>query len=72
MKDFMKRHAPLHIWALVLTVLFGGYAWAISSRGAANAVVAVTQTLKDTFAVIWYIFPFSVVEWFYEQWNSHL
>ncbi len=65
MKDFLKRHAPLHIWVLVLAVLFGGYTWAISSRSAANAVVSVTQIVKDTFASVWYIFPFSVVEWFY-------
>ena len=55
----------MHIWILTLAVLFGVYRWAITSRPAANAVVTATQALKDTFAAVWYIVPFSVVEWLY-------
>ena len=62
---FLKRHTKVHLWLLALAVLFGGYTLTISSRLAANAVVSVTQTLKDGFAVFWYIVPFSVVEWLY-------
>ena len=65
MRAFLKRHRAVHIWALLVAALFGLYAWGISSREAANAVSAVTQTLKDGYARLWYLFPFSVVEWFY-------
>ncbi len=65
MKDFFRRHRAVNLWAVILAVLFAGYAVVISSRTMANAVVAVTQTLKEAFAVLWYIVPFSVVEWLY-------
>ena len=45
--------------------MFGVYWYGISSREAANAVSSVTQALKDGYAGVWYLFPFSVVEWFY-------
>ncbi len=65
MRAFWKRHRAVHIWALLVAALFGLYAWGISSRRAANAVSAVTQAMKDGYARLWYLFPFSVVEWFY-------
>ncbi|MBR2132408.1 MAG: DUF3810 domain-containing protein [Oscillospiraceae bacterium] len=64
-KNFLKRYALLHGWVLVLVVWFAAYTAVIHSRAAANAVTAVTQRIKDGFAAVWYIFPFSVVEWFY-------
>ena len=65
MKAFFKRHIGVHIWALGVLALFGVYWYGISSRQAANAVSAVTQAVKDGYARLWYLFPFSVVEWFY-------
>lgn len=65
MKAFFKRHLVVHIWALGVLALFGVYWYGISSTEAANAVSRVTQCLKDGYARIWYLFPFSVVEWFY-------
>ena len=65
MGSFLKRHKAVHIWAVLVAALFGIYAYGISSREAANAVSSVTQTLKDGYARLWYLFPFSVVEWFY-------
>src|SRR5699024_2656822 len=65
MRAFLKRHRAVHIWALLVAALFGLYAYGISSRQAANAVSAVTQAMKDGYARLWYLFPFSVVEWFY-------
>ena len=65
MKAVFKRHLVVHIWALGVLALFGVYWYGISSTEAANAVSRVTQCLKDGYARIWYLFPFSVVEWFY-------
>ncbi len=65
MKNFLKRHRTVNLWALILSALFALYAAVVSSRSAANAVAAVSQALKEGFAAIWYIFPFSVVEWLY-------
>ena len=65
MKTFLRRHRAVNLWAVALAVLFALYAAVIGSRAAANAVVAVTQTIKDAFASLWYIVPFSVVEWLY-------
>lgn len=65
MRAFLKKHRAVHIWAVLVAALFGLYAWGISSREAANMVSAVTQSLKDGYARLWYLFPFSVVEWFY-------
>lgn len=65
MRAFFKRHLPVHIWALGVLALFGIYWYGISSRQAANAVSAVTQIVKDGCGKFWYLFPFSVVEWFY-------
>ena len=65
MKSFFRRHRAVNLWAIVLAVLFALYAAVIDDRSAANAVVAVTQRIKETFAVLWYIVPFSVVEWLY-------
>lgn len=65
MRAFFKRHLGVHLWALGVLALFGVYWYGISSRGAANAVSAVTQAVKDGYAGFWYLFPFSVVEWFY-------
>ena len=64
-KKFLKRYALLHSWVLALVIWFAAYAAVIHSRTAANAVTAVTQKIKDGFAAVWYIFPFSVVEWLY-------
>lgn len=65
MKAFLKRHRRVHIWLLCVLAEFGIYGYGISSRRAANAVSAATQRLKDGYAKLWYLFPFSVVEWFY-------
>lgn len=65
MKAFLKRHWRVHIWLLGVLGIFGIYWYGTSSRQAANAVSAVTQRLKDSYAKLWYLFPFSVVEWFY-------
>ena len=65
MKTFFKRHMGVHIWALGVLALFGVYWYGISSRRAANAVSNLTQAVKDGYARLWYLFPFSVVEWFY-------
>ena len=48
-----------------MLALFGVYWYGISSPQAANAVSRATQVLKDGYARLWYLFPFSVVEWFY-------
>ena len=65
MRGFFKRHLGLHLWMLGLGAVFLFYKWAISSAAAANAVTAVTQRIKDGYAALWYLVPFSVVEWFY-------
>ena len=65
MRAFFKRHLAVHIWALGTLALFCVYWYGISSPAAANAVSGVTQRLKDGYAQLWYLFPFSVVEWFY-------
>ena len=65
MTAFLKRHWRVHMWLLGDLALFGVYWYGISSREAANAVSAVTQSMKDAYAGVWYMFPFSVVEWFY-------
>lgn len=65
MREFFKRHRGVHIWAAAVIALFLFYGWAISSRETANAVSAATQVIKDGYARFWYLFPFSVVEWFY-------
>lgn len=65
MKSFLKKHRMEHLWAIGLAALFVLYAAVIGNRTAANAVVAATQRIKDGFAAVWYIFPFSVVEWLY-------
>lgn len=65
MVGFIKRHKGVHIWLLGVLALFGVYWYGISSREAADAVSAATQSLKDWYARLWYLFPFSVVEWFY-------
>ena len=65
MREFFKRHRGVHIWAAAVIALFLFYGWAISSREAANAVSAATQVIKDGYARFWYLFSFSVVEWFY-------
>ncbi|MCI8681317.1 MAG: DUF3810 domain-containing protein, partial [Oscillospiraceae bacterium] len=65
MRAFFKRHLGVHIWLLGVLALFALYWAGVSSPAAANAVCAVTQRLKDGYAGLWYLFPFSVVEWFY-------
>ena len=65
MGAFFRRHQLVHIWALGVLALFGVYWYGISSRAAANAVSGATQILKDGYARLWYLFPFSVVEWCY-------
>lgn len=65
MRAFIKRHKLVHIWALAVLALFSVYWYGISSPEAANAVSGVTQIIKDGYAGFWYLFPFSVVEWFY-------
>lgn len=65
MKAFLRRHRGVHIWLAGVLALFGVYWYAISTTERANAVSTVTQRLKDGYARLWYLFPFSVVEWFY-------
>lgn len=65
MRAFFKRHLFVHIWALGVLALFAVYWYGVSSPAAANAVSGVTQCVKDGWARLWYLFPFSVVEWFY-------
>lgn len=65
MGAFLRRHKAVHIWLAGVAALFGVYWYGISSREAADAVSAVTQRVKDGYARLWYLFPFSVVEWFY-------
>jgi len=65
MRAFFKRHMWVHIWALAVVAVFCLYGYAISSPRAANAVSGVTQVIKDGYAKLWYLLPFSVVEWFY-------
>ena len=65
MADFFKRHKAVHIWFLCDLLLLALYRWAVSSRQTANAFTGFTQRLKDGCAGLWYLFPFSVVEWFY-------
>ena len=65
MRAFFRRHLGVHIWAMGVLALFGIYWYGISSPAAANAVSGVTQVIKDGYAKLWYLFPFSVVEWFY-------
>ena len=65
MADFFKRHKAVHIWFLCDLLLLALYQWAVSSRQTANAFTGFTQRLKDGWACLWYLFPFSVVEWFY-------
>ena len=65
MADFFKRHKAVHIWFLCDLLLLALYRWAVSSRPTANAFTGFTQRLKDGCACLWYLFPFSVVEWFY-------
>lgn len=65
MREFLKRHRGVHIWLLGVLALFGVYWYGISSPRAANAISAFTQKMKDGYARLWYLFPFSVVEWFY-------
>ena len=65
MMNFLKRHREVHIWLALLAVLFGVYRLVIMNRAAANAVVSVTQCVKEGYACLWYLFPFSVVEWMY-------
>lgn len=65
MGAFFKRHLGVHIWLAGVLALFGVYWYGRSSPAAANAVSAVTQHIKDGYARLWYLFPFSVVEWFY-------
>ena len=62
MLGFLKRHRIVHSWALGVLALFGVYWYGISSPQAANAVSGATQALKDGYARLWYLFPFSVVE----------
>ena len=65
MKEFLKRHRGVHIWLLGVLALFGVYWYGTGSSQAANAISAFTQRMKDGYARLWYLFPFSVVEWFY-------
>lgn len=65
MRVWITRHKAVHIWFLCDLLLFGVYACAIRTRRSANAFSAFTQALKDGCARLWYLFPFSVVEWFY-------
>ena len=65
MRAFIKRHRGIHIWALGILALFCVYWYGISSPAAANTVSGITQHIKDGCAAFWYLFPFSVVEWFY-------
>lgn len=63
-KTFFKRHLGVHIWALAVLALFLVYWIGVSNRAAANAVSGVTQVIKDGYGRLWYLFPFSVGEWF--------
>ena len=65
MKRFLLRHWAVHLALAALAALFGFYRIIITDRSIANAVVAVTQSIKDHFSALWYTVPFSVVEWFY-------
>ena len=65
MRGLLRRHRGVHIWLLGVLALFGVYWYGISSPRAANAVSSFTQGMKDGYAGLWYLFPFSVVEWFY-------
>ena len=65
MRDFLKRHRAVHIWALTVLTMFGFYRYAISSSEAATSFCVLTQSIKDGYAGFWYLFPFSVVEWMY-------
>ena len=65
MVKFLKKHRGVHIWLAVLAALFGVYTAVISSSAAATALSTVTQRVKDGYAALWYLFPFSVVEWLY-------
>lgn len=65
MREWITRHRVVHSWLLCDILLFAVYFLAIRSRQAANAFSAFTQVLKDGYARLWYLFPFSVVEWFY-------
>ena len=65
MRGFLRRHRGVHIWLLGVLALFGVYWYGISSPRAANAVSSFSQGMKYGCAGLWYLFPFSVVEWFY-------
>lgn len=65
MKRFVIRHRAVHIWGLVLAAVFAFYRVTISHRAMANAVCALTQRIKEGYAALWYLIPFSVVEWLY-------
>lgn len=65
MIKFIKRHWIPHLWLLLLAALFLIYGGVIGNGPAANAVAFATQAIKDSLAAVWYIFPFSVVEWLY-------
>lgn len=65
MREFLRRHRGVHIWLLGTIALFCVYWYGISSPRAANTISAFTQRMKDGYARLWYLFPFSVVEWFY-------
>ena len=65
MREFLRRHRAVHLWALGVLALFCTYGCATSSPAAANAVSAVTQRIKDGWARFWYLLPFSAAEWFY-------
>ncbi len=65
MKAFFRRYWGIHLWFIMLAVLFGCYRLVISHRELANTVVSATQVLKDAFSALWYLVPFSVVEWLY-------
>ena len=65
MAKFLKRHRGVHIWLAILAALFAVYAAVIGHSAAASSVSALTQYIKDGYAAVWYLFPFSVVEWMY-------
>lgn len=65
MKAFLRRHRAVHIWALGVLAIFGVYWYGSRTTSAANMVSGLTQWMKDGYARLWYLFPFSVVEWFY-------
>ncbi len=62
---FFKRHLGVHIWAIGVLAVFCVFWYGTSSPAAANTVAAATQAVKDGYARFYYLFPFSVVEWFY-------